>query len=468
MANNLGIDGLATGFRTTEVVNKLMAIERQPLNALEKKKNTINEKSDAWREMNTRLNALKDAASALQSVEMFRSRTATLSNNEAVTVTSATGAGLNNYDIAVKQLSKGHSLTSDIKNSKDAALHMKGTFKINGKPVKVEPADTLQNIADKINHSDGGNVTASIIQVNNGKYKLVLESKKAGETNKIIFKDGGIGRGVLTNLGILNRKDRVKNQIHAATDAVVAVNGIAIQRSSNQIDDAIPNVGLNLKKENASSQVTIELDKDKIIGATRNFVEKYNAVMDYINSNAAGGGAALFGTSTLMNIQDDLRRTLQPQVAGLPADISMLNLVGIKGKPGIDGAKSGQLELDETMFQKKLDKHYDDIAKLFGATDENGVFKKMYDVLFNMTGTAGLVSNSLKASGREMSDLKKQITTAGERLAAKEQVYYKKFNTMEKALASLQNQQKWMEAQLSTLNTMNNINSNRQTNGGAK
>jgi flagellar hook-associated protein 2 len=470
MMNNLGIDGLATGFRTTEVVNKLMAIEKQPVKALEKKKNILGQQADAWREMNTRLNALKEAADALQSTEMFRSRTATLTNNDAFAVTSATGAGLNHYDITVKKLSKGHSLTSDAKNSKDVALRMRGTFKIDGQAVEVEPTDSLQKIADKINQTPV-NITASIVQVNKGKYKLAIVSKNSGETSKITFKDGGIGRGVLTNLGILNRKDRIKNQIQEASDAVVTVNGVAIQRPSNQIDDAITNVGLDLKKENASSRVTIELDYDKIIAAVRNLVEKYNDVMDYINQNSGRTGSALFSSSTLMNIQNDLRRTLRPQISGLQDDIGLLDLVGIKGSAGIDGAKSGHLELDENLLRKKLDKNIDGIAKLFGATDENGVFKKMYDVLFDITGTGGLIGNQIKASGRQVTDLNKQIATAEERLEAKKQNYYRKFNAMEQALASLQNQGKWMAAQLSTINNNNNNyfnnNNKNKTNEGA-
>jgi flagellar hook-associated protein 2 len=418
MMNNLGIDGLATGFRTTEVVNKLMAIEKQPVKALEKKKNILGQQADAWREMNTRLNALKEAADALQSTEMFRSRTATLTNNDAFAVTSATGAGLNHYDITVKKLSKGHSLTSDAKNSKDVALRMRGTFKIDGQAVEVEPTDSLQKIADKINQTPV-NITASIVQVNKGKYKLAIVSKNSGETSKITFKDGGIGRGVLT-----------------------------------------------------SSRVTIELDYDKIIAAVRNLVEKYNDVMDYINQNSGRTGSALFSSSTLMNIQNDLRRTLRPQISGLQDDIGLLDLVGIKGSAGIDGAKSGHLELDENLLRKKLDKNIDGIAKLFGATDENGVFKKMYDVLFDITGTGGLIGNQIKASGRQVTDLNKQIATAEERLEAKKQNYYRKFNAMEQALASLQNQGKWMAAQLSTINNNNNNNyfnnnNKNKTNEGA-
>ncbi|MGD9154292.1 MAG: flagellar filament capping protein FliD [Bacillota bacterium] len=465
MTDNLRIDGLGSGFKTTDVVKKLMAVERQPLTLLEQKKNTVNRQADAWREMNTRLNALKEAAYALQSADLFQSRAAAINNNEALDVTRATGAALDKYDIGVKRLAKSHSITSDTKNSIEKALHYKGTFKINSKAVKVRPDDNLKQIAAKINQTAGGNVAASIVQVANGKFQLVLASKNMGAGDKITLKDGGIGRGVLTNLGILTWKDKIKNEVQAADDAVITVNGVKIQRPTNQIDDAIANVTLNLKKENTGTKLTIDIDREKILAAARTFVEKYNGLMEYVNQNsgyAAVGSSAAFGSSTLMQIQSELRRTLQPQVSGVAADVSLLELVGIKGKSGIDGAKSGQLELDEKLFRAKLDKHYDDIAKVFGATDSNGVFKQMYDVLFNMTGTAGLVDNKIKTTNREMTELNKQITTMGERLGAKEQAYYKKFNTMEQTLLKLKNQQKWLAAQLTTVNINNNTQKSKE------
>jgi flagellar hook-associated protein 2 len=465
MANNLRIDGLASGFKTTEVVKKLMAVERQPLTLLEQKKNTINGQSDAWREMNTRLNALKEAAYALQSVDLFQSRAATVNNNEALEVTKATGATLDKYDIGVKQLAKSHSITSDTKNSNEKALHYKGTVKINGKAVVIEPGDNLKQIAAKINQTPDVNVVASVVQVENGKFKLVLAGKNLGVSGKITLKDGGLGRGVLTNLGILTWKDKIKNEIQAATDAVISVNGVKLKRTVNQIDDAIPNVTLNLKKENSTTKLTVDIDREKILAAARTFVEKYNELMEYINKNngyAAAGSTTSFGSSTLMTIQSELRRALQPQVSGVAGDVSLLELIGIKGKSGIDGAKSGQLELDEKLFQAKLEKHYDDIAKVFGATDSNGVFKKMYDVLFDMTGTAGLIDNKIKTSNQEMTELNRQITTMGERLDAKEQAYYKKFNTMEQTLQKLKNQQKWLSAQLTTINHNTNIQQSKE------
>jgi flagellar hook-associated protein 2 len=462
VANNLGIDGLASGFKTHEVVQKLMAVERQPLVQLENKKNTINSQADSWRELNTRLNAVKDAAYQLQSAETFRSRAVTVSDNEAFTAVAATGASLGKHQVAVKQMAKSHCLTSSLLNSADRPLKLNGVIKINDQAVTIANTDSLKKIAEKINQTAKVNVTAAVVHVDDTHYQLVLSSKETAKP--ITFKDGGMGKGILTKLGVLNLRNKVIHETQAPQNAIVALDGVEVERASNKIVDAIPNVTLTLKKGQTEAEVTIESDKEKLIAAAKNFVEKYNSLAEYINQNTGRGiSSPFFGDSTLMTVQSGVRRALLTEVGGVDESVALLDLVGIKGKPGIEGAKSGELEFDETIFRAKLDRNYDDIGRLFGAVGANGIFKQMYDVLFDMTGPTGLISNNIKASGKQIDDLNKRITATNERLDAKEQAYYKKFNVMEQTLMKLKNQGNWMSAQLGTLNN----NSNNDQNGSS-
>jgi flagellar hook-associated protein 2 len=462
VANNLGIDGLASGFKTHEVVRKLMAVERQPLVQLENKKQTINSQTDSWRELNTRLNAVKDAAYQLQSAEIFRSRAVTVSNNEAFSAVAATGAPLGKHQVVVKQMAKSHCVTSGLLNSADRALKLNGVIKINDQEVTIANTDSLKKIAEKINRTAKTNVTAAVIHVDDTHYQLVLNSKETARP--ITFKDGGMGKGILTKLGVLNLRNKVKNVTQEPQNALIMLDGVAVKRASNKITDALPNVTLTLKKEQMEANTTIESDKEKLVEAAKNFVEKYNSLAEYINQNTARGiSSPFFGNSTLMTVQSGLRRAILTEVDGVDESVALLELVGIKGKPGIEGAKSGELEFDETTFRTKLDRNFDDISKLFGATGGNGIFKQMYEVLFDMTGSTGLISNNIKASGKQIDDLNKQITATNERLEAKEEAYFKKFNAMEQTLMKLKNQGNWMSAQLATLNNPSNKNQNESS-----
>ena len=136
MAGTMSVSGLISGMSTDEVISKLMEVERQPLTTLNKKKTNLNNKADAWRQLNLKLYALKDAAYALQSIDMFRSRTVNVSDQSVVTATASSGALTSNYNITVQKLAKSQSLTSDAMTSADTALNLTGTFQINGKTLR--------------------------------------------------------------------------------------------------------------------------------------------------------------------------------------------------------------------------------------------------------------------------------------------------------------------------------------------
>ena len=66
--------------------------------------------------------------------------------------------------------------------------------------------------------------------------------------------------GVLCSLGILTRQPA--NQLQAATNAQLTVDGIAVSRSSNSISDLIPGVTLDLMKADPNTRITVTVGQD--------------------------------------------------------------------------------------------------------------------------------------------------------------------------------------------------------------
>jgi len=431
------------GINVTDLVSKLMEIEKQPLNALNSKKETLQTEANAWRELNSRLYALQEAAYKLQSVATFRARSASVSESDALSVTCDSGAQTAAYRIEVVQLAKAHTVTFGGLDGftvadEDTVLDLtEGILKINGKDVNVTADDTLQSLAEKINNTEDAGVIASVVKVDATHYKLVVSSEETGEANQIDF--SGSDASVLASLGQV--------QTQAAQNAKVTINGLTIERETNIIDDAISNLTLTLKKENVTTDVTVMMDKDQLIDAVKTFVEKYNNVMDYINENTKytydsdtekGSSGPLFGDSTLTNLDSQLRSYLSMTVEGVDSALSMLGLVGITSASGIEGVKSGKLEFDETEFSNKLDTNLDDIKKLFSSTD--GIFTKMYNNLFKMTSSTGTLQARINSINNEMADINDLIESMEERLEQKETQYLMKYRAMELALSQLQNQ----------------------------
>lgn len=458
MAGSFRVDGLISGLDTSDIISKYMQIERQPINLLESKKATLNAKSNAWREMNTRLYKLRDSARDLQSIFTFRGKTVKNSNTDLLSVTAEDNALNSSYKIEVGKLAQAQSLASSniSVSGTDEALGLSGTLKItvNGveKEIAVGADDPLESLVQKINNTAEIGVTASAIQVGAGEYKLTLTSKETGLANQINIEGDLAGALAFT-------------ETQAAQDAELKINGLTVTRSSNIIKDVIQGVTLELKKAGESTEITVETDQQKIVDAVKAFVTAYNSVMDYVNQNASysyneqtkkGSAGPLFGDSGLMSIQTQLKSYFSQAVSGVAEEVNQLALIGIESVSGIEGVKSGKIEFDEEKFLAKLDAHFDDIAKLFGAkSDEsvNGVFAQMYDYLLNATGADGFVTGKTNSLTAQIRDIDGRIADFEERLEQKEKYYYTKFTAMETALAKIQNQANWLTAQLGALYT---------------
>jgi len=462
MSSSLGIDGIVSGLDTTSLIEKLMELENTKLDTLNTKKDTLTTEADAWRELNTLIYAVQEAAYDLQSLSAFRGRTVGVSDETVLTATSSDGALAAGYSIDVSQLAKAHILSSDAQTSEDTALNLEGTFQINDAEVTVTTDDTLSSIAAKIN-SASDSVYASVVQVNTGSYKLVLTGRETGEDNQISLTDSESGSGILTKLGVLDASGDIANEVQEAQDALLTVNGLEIQSSSNTVEQAISGVTLNLLREGSSVQLTVSQDTESIVDAVSTFVEKYNAVMEFINENTTytydsdteeGTAGPLFGDATLTTIQSTLKSYLSMSVDDVDSSVSALALIGISTGSGVDAAVSGLLEFDEDTFREALESNYDDIAELFGSTStgsDEGIFSSMYDKLYEMTSTGGTLDAKTDTIDDELDDLNEQIEEMEDYLEEKEESYYDQFSAMELALSKLQTQSDALTSLLDSL-----------------
>ncbi len=469
MAGILGINGIVSGLNTDEIIKAIMDKERLPLNSLESKKATLKGRSDAWRELNSRIYKLKDAAYNLQSFTTFRAQKVTVSDDKVLTATASAEALLSSYQLNVKSLAKAHSVSTGLINDATSISGGKIQITINGesKEIEINPEgsgnrEKLHSIVKQINAAGAG-VTASVINLSENEFKLYLTGKDTGVANRLALEDVGTDR-VLKDLGILDETDTIAHQAQAATDAVIEINGDTTNpatRSGNTITDLIPGVALTLK-EAGTVTLGVELDKAKIVDSVKGFVDAYNSVMDYINQHKTfsyneatktGTAGKLFGDSSLMYIESQIKSTLYQQVEGVDSTVGLLSLVGIKGASGIEGAKSGKLEFDEELFKTKLDTDFNEIAKLFGASSEvsEGIFTQLHNDLFEWTSSDGVLKTKSNTIQREISDLDERLRAMEDRLALREKYHYARFMAMEKALAKIQTQSSWLTAQLGTL-----------------
>lgn len=204
------IDGLSSGLDTTDIINKLMAIERRPLLLLQDKEQQLTWRRDALLGINTSLLALQTAATTLTYSSTFTARLATSSDENVLTATATNSAANATYAVNVTKLASSSRVISSaavglqrsaaatmtstaemnttvgVDADPNAAFNLgtgatrlesevtAGSFTINGVEIKVASNDTINLVINKINESAAG-VWASL-----SGDKITLKQKTEG------------------------------------------------------------------------------------------------------------------------------------------------------------------------------------------------------------------------------------------------------------------------------------------------
>jgi flagellar hook-associated protein 2 len=374
MASTSYISGMSSGLDWTSMISSLVALEHKPITKLENSKSTLSSQKSAWNELNTNLLALKTSANSLSSsndFDVFSSSSSLTGSSKSASdlMSFAVGsdASEGSYEITVNQLATAEKLKSTAAiTSTSEARGISGTVDINGRTLSIDATDSLANIRDKINALNSGDnpadVTASIITVAEGDYRLTLTAKNTGADG--ISLDNDSATDILTTgFGL--------QQLTAGQDAQINIDGEDITRSTNQITDVIEGVTIKLvgeddPEETSTITLNINRDTDGVKKKIQDFVDKYNKVMSSIstqNTVSSDGKTTgtLFGDSSLRSVKTSLREALFSEVSGLNSSLDHLSLIGVN----ID--RYGKLSINEDTLDGYLETNFNDVRNLFVA-----------------------------------------------------------------------------------------------------
>lgn len=182
--------------------------------------------------------------------------------------------------------------------------------------------DNLQDIVDKFNAAKGASsMSMSIVEETvNGTTVQRLQVADAAGVALVDFTDQN---NVLETLGFLTPE--IKNEIQAASDADLTVDGLQIFRSNNTINDILTGVTLYLTGEDTNKTVTLSViqNDSAATDAIQRFVNDYNTVIDFIKQNASYNSETktagiLLGDSTVLGTQSSLFNLIGSSVPALP------------------------------------------------------------------------------------------------------------------------------------------------------
>jgi flagellar hook-associated protein 2 len=151
-----------------------------------------------------------------------------------------------------------------------------------------------------------------------------------------------------------------------------------IERDSNTISDLFSGVTLTLFQAEKGTTVSLDVEKDlsQVKTEILSFVDAYNALRAFINSNRlidsstgtkSSDAGALFSSRALAEVQTKLGNILGTGTAGVSAAFSTLGQIGISFAPtsSSDPLLANTLEIDESKLDAALLNSADDVRRLF-------------------------------------------------------------------------------------------------------
>lgn len=401
--------GIGSGVLTSDLVEQLVAAEREPKERrLNIKTEQAEAKLSAYGKLRSAVTELRLPMRQLGSADAMRAFSATSSGSNVSASVDSGVASRGTYNVDVLQMAQANAQAFQSVADRDSTSVGAGTLTlaVGDKTTDItidDSNDTLQGLANSINDADAG-VSASIINTGDG-YRLVLASDETGTANAINMSTDAAAGSDLANF-----VDGAEITT-AAQDAELTINGIAVTKSSNTIDDVVDGVTFDITGTGSSS-VKVEQDTAAVAERVQAFVDKFNALQNTMNELTSfdpekGEGSILTGDSTVRNIQNQLKRVLSDIVPGLEdANVRSLADVGIS-----TNFETGELQFDSQRFQQQLTENPDDVTALFAeqgrATDPQVEFIRSgsntqpgdYDINVSQLATRGALNYDLSAAG---------------------------------------------------------------------
>ena len=468
------ISGLnASSIDVQSIVSQLMAVERQPVDKLNKKTASYQTQLSVFSTLKGSISKFQSAVKDLTANGKLQSFSIGSSDTSAITATASSTANPGSYSIAISSLAQSQQLvaagqlssTDPIGTGATTTLsfdsgkisydslnggsfdsntgqYTNASFDSNGGGVKTVTIDntnnTLEGIRDAVNSANIG-VTATII--NDGgatPYRLAFSTNVSGENNSVRI--SVTGDSTLSNLlshdpaGTQNLAETL-----TAKNANFTVNGVAITKASNVVTDAVQGVTLNLNKVAGAVNLTVSKDTAAITSAANTFITEYNSLLSNLKSlsayaTATSTAGTLAGDPAVRQMISELQTIMSGTLSS--GTYTTLASVGISSKPGVG------FNLDSTLFNSALDSNLSELTKVFSSSEG---FATKLDAW--ATASLNITVNTRTSNITDaISAINKEVDLREVRLASLEKRYTAQFTQLNVVLASMSSKQTFISS----------------------
>jgi flagellar hook-associated protein 2 len=458
--------GLISGMDTGSLVSQLMQVEANPQTLLKTKLAGTQTDAAAYRAVNTRFDGLRSAAEAVTKAASWTTTKATSSVPAAVTATAGSSALPGSLTFTVAKLATTHSLigpelTTTVPSTPTtpasatdvpfgAQITVTDAAGLNPQTFAVGGSGSLADAVAAINKNTALGLTATAMQVSDGKFRLQVSAGTTGAAKAF---------GLNTDTG------HTFTALTTGQDAELTVgttNPFTVRSPTNSFTGLLPDTTITVAATTTTPvTVGVTSDADAVAAKVSALISAANGTLSTVTAYTKSDSktATLKGDSTL--------RTLASEV--LSAIASAVGADGSAAAAGLHLNRDGTIAFDSAKFTEKLKSDPAFVQRIFAGTPAgpgpNGVTGGGDDVT-EVVGIAGRLqtiaknasdtttgSLTLLATSKDSTakDLEVRIADWDLRLAIRKDSLTRQFTAMETALGSLQNKSTWLSAQLSSL-----------------
>jgi flagellar hook-associated protein 2 len=353
------------------MITQLVQLERQPIQRIQSRQRQLDAEISTLGKLSSSMKELQDFLADMSSTTDVIASSATSSNEDALSATATGEAQKGSFSIKIDSLANSARMRSE--GLADSSTEFgEGTLSIqvfgeDSVDIDVAAGESLSQVRDKINAATDL-VSASIIDTGDGAYLSMSSAKEGHEV-------GGAATDALqVSHSASAGADRTFSVVEEASNAVFEVDGLRVERQSNQIDDVLQGLTLNLDQTTTEAvELNVEPDVQKTRERFESFMEKYNAVIEIIQENNEESA------SSRERALSDMRDVLISTVAPGSTEVSNLASIGIESSRA-----TGELSIDSTTLEDALVSNSEAIASLFGDAT-NGIAARLDTVLENYT-----------------------------------------------------------------------------------
>jgi flagellar hook-associated protein 2 len=269
-------------------------------------------------------------------------------------------------------------------------------------------ATSLTDVRDAINNSGIG-VTASIIEVSNNHYSLMVKSA-VGEDRALRVKShlNGSENSILKyNPGNIDTLADTANQVVASADAIFTIDGITVTRNSNTITDLFSGLTMELANIEASDigtnqTISSSFSETDALATLETVVTEINYLLAFLKEQSKPGsngedGGPLNGDHFIRYVETKIKSLTSTPIAGYDdEDIYLSNF-------GVVTELDGSLSIDKTRFTEYFaanPEHFAAVTTTMVRTGDAGITGSAPTDLF----TPGIYNFNLSEGAATLTD----------------------------------------------------------------